>query len=161
MLKINFKKEYSLKDLELKVLLWCKKRVSNRDIEESYSSPAREFLYLFCWKKPSSLSSTGLTTDTQVHEPQAPSWLRLVGQEVQDCDSMTGETEVELLRLQNLSSPPRFLFTIKEETKEDLEYKDKSKRGLRGRSLSDVFSVDTLFFHSTCFTTLLDSTNNP
>ncbi|KAF5770875.1 hypothetical protein HanRHA438_Chr14g0675531 [Helianthus annuus] len=133
---------------ELYYLLWCKKRVSNRDIEESYSSPAREFLYLFCWKKPSSLTSTGLTTDTQVHEPQAPSWLRPVGrQEVQDCDDMTIETEVELLRLQNLSGPPRFLFTIKEETKEDLESEDKSKRGSRGRSLSDdVFSVDTPFF---------------
>ncbi|XP_076903596.1 uncharacterized protein LOC143558698 [Bidens hawaiensis] len=123
---------------ELYYLLWCKKRVANRDIQESYNSPAREFLYLFCWKKPSSLSSTGLTTDTQVHEPQPPSWLRPVGQ---DCDDMTIEA------LHNLSGPPRFLFTIKEETKEDLESEDKSKKSSRGRSLSDVvFSVETPFF---------------
>ncbi|KAI3799824.1 hypothetical protein L1987_35128 [Smallanthus sonchifolius] len=128
---------------ELYYLLWCKKRVANREIQESDSSPAREFLYLFCWKKPSSLSSTGLTTDTQVHEPQpSSSWLRPVGQ---DCDDMSLDTE--LLSLQNLSGPPRFLFTIKEETKEDLESEDKSKRGSRGRSLSDVvFSVETPFF---------------
>ncbi|KAL8193004.1 hypothetical protein R6Q57_027452 [Mikania cordata] len=127
---------------ELYYLLWCKKRVTNRDIQESYSSPSREFLYLFCWKKSSSLSSRGLTTDTQVHDPQPSSWLRPDGQ---DCDDMT--VEAELLRLQNLSGPPRFLFTIKEETKEDLESEDKSKRGSRGRSLSDVvFSVETPFF---------------
>ncbi|XP_071707865.1 uncharacterized protein [Rutidosis leptorrhynchoides] len=109
------------------LLWWKKKRVINREIQESYSSPAREFLYLFCWKKPSSLSSTGLTTDTQVHEPQASSsssWFRPL--------------ESELLRLQNLPGPPRFLFTIKEETKEDLESEDRSKKGSRGRSLSDV-----------------------
>ncbi|KAK1409477.1 hypothetical protein QVD17_36003 [Tagetes erecta] len=124
---------------ELYYLLWCKKRVANREIQEGYNSPAREFLYLFCWKKPSSLSSTGLATDTQVYEPQASSsWVRNIGQ---DCDDMSVETE--LLRLQT----PRFLFTIKEETKEDLESEDKSKRGSRGRSLSDVvFSVETPFF---------------
>ncbi|XP_076910265.1 uncharacterized protein LOC143567844 [Bidens hawaiensis] len=135
---------------ELYYLLWCKKRVANRDIQESYNSPAREFLYLFCWKKPSSLSSTGLTIDTQVHEPQPPgppSWFRPVGQDCDESDGMTIEA------LHNLSGPgpgpgpPRFLFTIKEETKEDLESEDKSKKGSRGRSLSDVvFSVETPFF---------------
>lgn len=131
---------------ELYYLLCRKKRVTNREIQETYSSPAREFLYLFCWKKPSSLSSTGLTTDTQVHEPQpsssSSSWLR----PLEAYDDMTIETE--LLRLQNLSGAPRFLFTIKEETKEDLESEDRStKRGSRGRSLSDVvFSVETPFF---------------
>lgn len=131
---------------ELYYLLCRKKRVTNTEIQETYSSPAREFLYLFCWKKPSSLTSTGLNTDTQVHEPQpssSSSWLRPLGEEY---DDMTIETE--LLRLQNLSGPPRFLFTIKEETKEDLESEDRStKRGSRGRSLSDVvFTVETPFF---------------
>uniref|UniRef100_A0A2P2QEN5 Uncharacterized protein n=1 Tax=Rhizophora mucronata TaxID=61149 RepID=A0A2P2QEN5_RHIMU len=53
--------------------------------------------------------------------------------------------ETELLRLQNLSGPPRFLFTIIEETKEDLESEDgksggdnKSTKGSRSRSLSDL-----------------------
>ncbi|KAJ0906003.1 hypothetical protein HanPSC8_Chr07g0300511 [Helianthus annuus] len=119
--------------------------------------PARELLYLFCCKKHSSLRSTGLVKDTQVHEPQASSpspspspssstsssWVRSV---TQDYDDMSVETE--LLRLHSLCGPgpPRFLFTIKEETKEDLESEDRSKKGSRGRSLSDVFSVETPFF---------------
>ncbi|KAJ0101210.1 hypothetical protein Patl1_06333 [Pistacia atlantica] len=53
--------------------------------------------------------------------------------------------ETELMRLHNLSGPPRFLFTIIEETKEDLESEDgksrsdnKSRKGSRNRSLSDL-----------------------
>ncbi|GJT95914.1 hypothetical protein Tco_1091432 [Tanacetum coccineum] len=110
---------------ELYYLLWWKKRVTNREVQESCNSPAKEFLYLFCWKKPSSLSSTGLTTDTQVHEPQSASWFRPHGQGY-DHDI---NVDNELLRLQGLSGPPRFLFTIKEETKEDMESEDKSKKG--------------------------------
>ncbi|KAI3777967.1 hypothetical protein L2E82_06878 [Cichorium intybus] len=133
---------------ELYYLLWWKKKVTNREmIQESYNSPAREFFYMFCWKKPSSLTSNSLTTDTQVHEPQSSSshqllWLRSFG-EHQENDDVVVDSEV--LRLQNLSVPPRFLFTIKEETKEDLESEEMSKRGSR-RSLSDVVSVDTPFF---------------
>ncbi|KAK3037825.1 hypothetical protein RJ639_031866 [Escallonia herrerae] len=141
---------------EVYYLLWWKKRITNSKLEDGYSSPAREFLYMFCWKKPSSLSSTGLTPqeicsserviDTQVHEPQSQlqiqankeMWLKPFGE-----DSM----EAELFRLQNLSGPPRFLFTIKEETKEDLESEDgKSRKGSRSRSLGDlVLSVETPF----------------
>nr|XP_043634280.1 uncharacterized protein LOC122605398 [Erigeron canadensis] len=137
---------------ELYYLLCWKKRVTtNTEIQqECYNSPTREFLYLFCWKKPSSLTSTGITTDTQVHEPQASSsWFRpLIGESSYE-DMTTVETE--LLRLQNPSAgPPRFLFTIKEETKEDLESEDRSsKKGSssRGRSLSDVvFTVETPYF---------------
>ncbi|KAJ0725618.1 hypothetical protein HanPI659440_Chr12g0460901 [Helianthus annuus] len=109
---------------ELYYLIWWKKKANNRDIiQESYTSPVTESFYMFCCKKPSSLFTTGLTTDTQVHEPI---WVRPFGQEQQ------------VLRLQNmnLSVPPRFLFTIKEETKEDLESDDVSRR-----SLSDVGSV--------------------
>ncbi|KVI04924.1 uncharacterized protein LOC112526035 isoform X1 [Cynara cardunculus var. scolymus] len=133
---------------ELYYLLWWKKKVTNREmIQESYNTPAREFFYMFCWKKPSSLTSTGLTTDTQVHEPQASSahqltkdlLLRPFGEAQQD------DGESEMFRMQNLSAPTRFLFTIKEETKEDLESEEMSKRGSR-RSLSDVISVDTPFF---------------
>nr|GEY08385.1 zinc finger BED domain-containing protein RICESLEEPER 3 [Tanacetum cinerariifolium] len=75
--------------------------------------------------QPSSLSSTGLTTDTQVHEPQSASWFR---PHVQGFDHDIN-VDNELLRLQGLSGPPRFLFTIKEETKEDMESEDKSKKG--------------------------------
>ncbi|KAL7590131.1 uncharacterized protein LOC111893301 [Lactuca sativa] len=129
---------------ELYYLLWWKKRVTNREmIQESYNSPAREFFYMFCWKKPSSLTSNSLTTDTQVHEPQASSsahiWLRAFGEEQEHDNNITVDSEVLH------SVPPRFLFTIKEETKEDLESEEMSKRGSR-RSLSDVVSVDTPFF---------------
>uniref|UniRef100_A0A5B6YV03 Membrane lipoprotein n=1 Tax=Davidia involucrata TaxID=16924 RepID=A0A5B6YV03_DAVIN len=140
---------------ELYYLLWWKKRITNREIEEDYISPAREFLYMFCWKKPSSLSSTALNpqelcsssvriTDTHVHEPQAQLhmhsnkdlWLKPFGDQ-------DGE-DSEFMRL---SGPPRFLFTIKEETKEDLESADgKSRKGSRSRSLSDVIlTVETPF----------------
>ncbi|KAF5744618.1 hypothetical protein HS088_TW07G00193 [Tripterygium wilfordii] len=55
------------------------------------------------------------------------------------------------MRLHNLAGPPRFLFTIKEETKEDLESEDgksrgdcKSRKSSRTRSLSDlILAVDT------------------
>ncbi|KVH96505.1 hypothetical protein Ccrd_001407 [Cynara cardunculus var. scolymus] len=80
--------------VELYYLLWWKKKVTNREILKSYNNPAREFLYMFCWRKPLSLSTTGLTTDTRIHEPQAASvqqllnnpnlWLRLLGEEYDD-----------------------------------------------------------------------------
>ncbi|GFS31556.1 putative membrane lipoprotein [Actinidia rufa] len=135
---------------EIYYLLWWKRRITNREIEDDYISPTREFLYMFCWKNPSSLSSTALNpqelsssmrvTDTHVHEPQAPIqchpnkdlWPNPFG----DDDG-----------LQDLSGPPRFLFTIKEETKEDLESQDgRSRKGSRNRSLSDmVLTVETPF----------------
>lgn len=132
---------------ELYYLLWWKRRITNREIQDDFSSPAREFLYMFCWKKPTSLTSTALQTDTQVHEPQAQQlhsnkdlWFKPYGGE-------DDSVETELLRLQNLAGPPRFLFTIKEETKEDLDSEDKSRKGSsRGRSLSDlVLTVETPF----------------
>ncbi|CAL5343556.1 unnamed protein product [Camellia sinensis] len=139
---------------ELYYLLWWKKRITNREIEDDYSSPAREFLYMFCWKQPSSLSSTALnpqqlcSSDTHVHEPQS----RLHSHPNEDLlpnkPFEEEGAETEPMRLQNLSGPPRFLFTIKEETKEDLESEDgKSREGSRSRrSLSDLLlTVETPF----------------
>lgn len=139
---------------ELYYLFWWKKRISNRDTEEDYSSSPRELFYLLCWKKPASLSSLALnphTADAHGHESDDP----MHSHSNSDMDFVFkpfGEDSVEseLMRLHNLSGPPRFLFTIKEETKEDLESDDgrsiKSKIGSRGRSLSDVvLSVDTPF----------------
>jgi hypothetical protein len=146
---------------ELYYLLWWKKRLTNREMENDYSSPARELFYMFCWKRSSSLrhaaldpqelcSSAGITaTGTLVHEPEA----QLQMQSSKDFllkpfgeDSM----EAEFLRLQDLSGPPRFLFTIIEETKEDLESEDGKSRGdrsekeSRSRSLSDLLpTVET------------------
>ncbi|CAK9136222.1 unnamed protein product [Ilex paraguariensis] len=142
---------------ELYYLLWWKRRITNREIEDDYSSPAREFMYRFCWKKPLCLSSVALNPqelcssvriiDSHVHEPQAQLhlnkdlWFRPFGED---------NEEIELMRLQNLQGPPRFLFTIKEETKEDLESEDgksggdKSRKGSRSRSLSDLaLTVET------------------
>ncbi|XP_059666242.1 uncharacterized protein LOC132312042 [Cornus florida] len=123
---------------ELYYLLWWKKRLTttNRDIE-------REFLYTFCCKKPSSLTSTALDpqqlssaatttiTDTHVHDESQSHdfWFKPFGE------------DTELMRLQSLSGPPRFLFTIKEETKEDLESEDDNNKS---RSLSDLLlTVET------------------
>ncbi|XP_026422687.1 uncharacterized protein LOC113318686 [Papaver somniferum] len=131
---------------ELYYLLWWKKkkRAIINDIQDDYSSSsssAREFLYLFCWKKPSSLSSTGLFTDpeqenNQLHLHSSSSKLSSFGE-----DSI----EAELMRLHNLSGPPRLLFTIKEETKEDLESEDGRSRNnnnkVSRRSLADLLLV--------------------
>lgn len=130
---------------ELYYLLCWKKRTPNREIEEleeaaSYKSPARELLYLFCWKKPNSLSSTALnpqeiSAESNENHQQHKDLLIPFGEE---------GMEAELMRLHSLSGPPRFLFTIKEETKEDLESEDgrsrggRSRKSSRGRSLSDV-----------------------
>lgn len=139
---------------ELYYLLWWKKRISNRDIEDDYSSSPRELFYLLCWKKPSSLSSSALnphTSDAQGHESDDPIHLHS-NNDMDFVFKPFGEDSVEseIMRLHNLSGPPRFLFTIKEETKEDLESEDgksiKSKIGSRGRSLSDILlSVETPF----------------
>lgn len=137
---------------ELYYLLWWKKRFTNRDIENDYSSPAKELFYMFCWRRHSSLSHTALNpqelcstvrlTDTHVHEPNSDFLLKPFGD-----DGM----ETELMRLQNPSGPPRFLFTIIEETMEDLESEDgksrggdRSRKGSRSRSLSDlILTVET------------------
>jgi len=131
---------------ELYYLLWWKKRVPNREIEDEegyFSSPARELLYLFCWKKPNSLSSTALNPQeicTSANTDESSD-----GQH-KDLLLPFGEEgmKAELMRLHSLSGPSRFLFTIKEETKEDLESEDgksrdgRSRKSSRGRSLSDV-----------------------
>ncbi|XP_076892341.1 uncharacterized protein LOC143544059 [Bidens hawaiensis] len=52
-------------------------------------------------------------------------------------DSEEESLDLELMRLHNLHGPPRFLTTINEETKEDLE-SERSRKGSRTRSLSDL-----------------------
>lgn len=132
---------------ELYYLLWWKRRINNREMLEdseevhTSTSPAKELLYLFCWKKPSSLSSTALnpqdiaSDNNTFNESQHKDLLIPYEEE---------EMEAELMRLHNLSGPPRILFTIKEETKEDLESQI-SRKSSRGRSLSDVFTTETPF----------------
>ncbi|CAN1257573.1 hypothetical protein LINPERPRIM_LOCUS9638 [Linum perenne] len=119
---------------ELYYLLWWKRRFTNR--RDNLSSPAKEFFYMFCLKKPSSssqnqdLCSSVRITDALVnHEQQMP-----FGDDSSDA--------IEATEVISLSGPPRFLFTIVEETKEDLESEEAVRS--RGRSLSDLLlSLET------------------
>ncbi|XP_072976745.1 uncharacterized protein [Typha angustifolia] len=136
---------------ELYYLFWWKKRRSDQGVEETHASTAKELLHLFCWRKPSSLSSTALNPQ-QIHSStnggDHSSDTQFSSNSSKDLLLKTygGEESVdaELMRLHSLSGPPRFLFTIKEETKEDLESEDgrsrggRSRKGSRGRSLSDL-----------------------
>ncbi|WOL04787.1 hypothetical protein Cni_G13509 [Canna indica] len=131
---------------QLYYLFWRKKRI-NSDIEENNSSSnrsAKHPLYLFCWKKPSSPSSTAL------HPQEIP--ISVAANELLKPFGGDETVEAELMRLHSLAGHPRLLFTIKEETKEDMESEDGWSTGRRsikcsgGKSLSDLFhSSDTPF----------------
>ncbi|XP_058109711.1 uncharacterized protein LOC131252933 [Magnolia sinica] len=145
---------------ELYYLLWWKKRISNRDIEDDYSSSTRELFYLLCWKKPTS-SSTALNPHTSAritdghghHGHPSDDHSNTSGMDLLLKPYGEDGLDTELMRLHNQHGPPRFLFTIKEETKEDLESDDgkskgdnKSRKGSRGKSLSDLLlAVETPF----------------
>ncbi|MCL7025829.1 hypothetical protein MKW94_028576 [Papaver nudicaule] len=132
---------------EIYYLLWWKRRIISREIEEQEeenhcsnssisSSSRRELFYLFCWKKPSSLSSTTTALnplrftdiESQTH------CVKPYGDHLQQDD-----IENELMRLHSISGPTRLLFTIKEETREDLESEDGSNgMGKFGSGRSDL-----------------------
>ncbi|KAL6967491.1 hypothetical protein U1Q18_033301 [Sarracenia purpurea var. burkii] len=135
---------------ELSYLLWWRqRRISGETNHLNHLS------YLFCWKKerPTSLDITKtqepLNSATNpdayalnAHEPDLE-----LGDSDKDLLRKSFEdegVESELMRLHNLSGPPRFLFTINEESKEDLESDDGrsrgggSRKGSRTRSLSDL-----------------------
>nr|CAD1817626.1 unnamed protein product [Ananas comosus var. bracteatus] len=100
-----------------------------------------ELYYLFWWKKRRSNRDT---EDT--HATPAEALLHLCFWKKPSEESV----EAELMRLHGLAGPPRFLFTIKEETKEDLESEDGRSRGGRsrkgGKSLSELLhSAETPF----------------
>ncbi|XP_034688970.1 uncharacterized protein LOC117916873 [Vitis riparia] len=157
---------------ELYYLLWWKKRITNREIEYDYSNYAKELFYIFCWKRPAPLSSSS-TQQLSVRDP-VPN-----GDDEQDPELGSGKdlllkafgeegVESELMRLHNLAGPPRFLFTIKEETKEDLESDDgkskgdRSRTASRTRSLSDVLvAIDTPFLTPLASPPLKSPTFNP
>ncbi|KAI6676358.1 hypothetical protein NL676_037154 [Syzygium grande] len=147
---------------EFYYLLCWKKRITSRTIEEGYNNtPTKELLHIFCCKKPTSLgqtalnpqelSASGLISNTQLNDSQNQLQQLQVHSNkdilVKPCEEESMETE--LMRLHKLGGPPRFLFTIVEETKEDLESEDgrsRGEKGSRGRSLSDLlFTVETPF----------------
>ncbi|XP_042475468.1 uncharacterized protein LOC122057432 [Macadamia integrifolia] len=146
---------------ELYYLLWWK-RFTNREIDDDYSSIGRELFYPFCWKRAPLLSSTALSPQeictpvriTGAHGHETENQLNLRSGSNRDLLLKPYEddgVDLELMMLYNLAGPPRFLFTIKEETKEDLESEDGKSRGDRSRkgsrcgSLSDVLTVETPF----------------
>lgn len=145
---------------ELYYLLWWKRRPTNRRgiADHHYTHHAKELSYLlFFWKKPSCLGTrktdqqvTNSVTDPDANNGHEPD-LELGSTKDLLRKGFGEETvESELMRLHNLCGPPRFLFTIKEETKEDLEADDvksrgdRSRKGSRNKSLSDLLvAVET------------------
>ncbi|CAN0837222.1 hypothetical protein LINGRAHAP2_LOCUS1739 [Linum grandiflorum] len=141
---------------ELYYLLWWKRRFTNRRqiAKDDFSNPAKEFFYMLCVKRPplrhnSSQeicpSSSVIITEALVNHEQQPHEVQggkeFVFKPVGDGSTDDEVEAAELMMLNNLSGPPRFLFTITEETREDLESEEGRSRG---RSLSDLLlTVET------------------
>ncbi|CAK9137864.1 unnamed protein product [Ilex paraguariensis] len=144
---------------ELYYLLWWKKRITNTEAENHHTNHPTGLFSLFCFKKPEpesvksntteELNSSSVNPDANAHEKD----LELgTGKDLLLKGCGEESVESELMRLHNLCGPPRFLFTINEETKEDLESDDgksrgdRSRKGSRTRSLSDlIIALDTPF----------------
>ncbi|KAK4351542.1 hypothetical protein RND71_030855 [Anisodus tanguticus] len=142
---------------ELYYLLWVQKRISKRATEDQiqYTTYATELCSLFSWKKTNSLSKIGTQEVTRNQDlTNNDVLLRGFGEDSGETSSSHSiklegyredSAELELMRLHNL----RFLSTIKEETKEDLESDDGKSRGDRSRKCSRTsrsFSDLTLIF---------------
>ncbi|KAK1428725.1 hypothetical protein QVD17_17564 [Tagetes erecta] len=117
---------------EVCYLLWWKKR--RDDIENKKTS---SFCYsnytpthLSCWK------TLNFSKPTKTQESYQDSNMGMVQDQVLN-DLEEESLDLELMRLHNLHGPPRFLTTINEETKEELE-SQRSRKGSRTRSLSDL-----------------------
>ncbi|OIW07284.1 hypothetical protein TanjilG_11918 [Lupinus angustifolius] len=101
----------------------------------------KELFYMFCWKRTSSTTTTSKTcfTSQHVHEES----------EVEESSQNSKEFIFkpfgeDIIDAEFMLGPPRFLFTIVEESKEDLESEDgKSRKGSKGKSLSDFLVVET------------------
>lgn len=131
---------------ELYYLLWWKKKAPRREIEDDYSSSTKEIFFLLCKRKSSTLVAEAVdpkTPDVVIHCDESDN------QQLKPFDE--DGLDAEIMWLQNLcGGPPRFLFTIKEETNEDLESDDgksnvgneKIRKG--SRSFSDlVVAIET------------------
>jgi hypothetical protein len=128
--------------------LWWKKRRTNLDIEMEQSNYSKGVFYWSCWKKSSCSLHANDTTNCVIREIETTNHEQDLELGVDGKDMLlksNGEEslELELMRLHNLPGPPRFLFTITEETREDLESEDgkskcgRSRKGSRTKSLSD------------------------
>ncbi|KAK4766227.1 hypothetical protein SAY87_007869 [Trapa incisa] len=142
---------------ELYYLLWWKKRFANGSVEDGYctagNGPTTELLHIFCLKKQSPTVSQAALIPREAYPPLSSSAMHDSENQQQIESSGSGDflvkpleqdsMESELMRLHKLAGPPRFLFTIVEETWEDLlDSEDgKSKNNSRGRSLSDLLAA--------------------
>ncbi|KAL8116075.1 hypothetical protein AgCh_022532 [Apium graveolens] len=113
---------------ELYYVIYWKKRYTNMEIQDSShpTNATTELSFLFCWRSPISSRKQQLPTSVKNGHDQDLQMLKIYNGEE--------GVESELMRLHNLCGPPRFLFTIKEETKEDLESEDEKSRGERSFS---------------------------
>ncbi|KAK9065889.1 hypothetical protein SSX86_015291 [Deinandra increscens subsp. villosa] len=124
---------------ELYYLLWWKKKredIENQDSSSSNNTPT----HLSCFKTPYSsripkihqkdlqnCNDESENQEKQQEPTQKDLPIKGFGEESLD---------LELMRLHNLCGPPRFLFTINEETKEDLELE--SRKGSTNMTLSEL-----------------------
>ncbi|KAG6487163.1 hypothetical protein ZIOFF_055746 [Zingiber officinale] len=111
---------------ELYYFFWWKKRRSNVDIERSFSIPGKELPYLFCWKKPSFLIPAALNSDGIC-----------TGADHSDDGHGQPKPLEDDAELMCLAGYQRSLFTIEEETQDDLESCG-SKKGPIRKSLRDL-----------------------
>ncbi|KAL1558060.1 hypothetical protein AAHA92_08572 [Salvia divinorum] len=129
---------------ELYYLLWWKKKLARTSSTSSTSTSTtkemQEFSVLFCWRKPKSCSNSNSSSQELTNPQQEIQDLEMGGAKELGLKCEEG-IEAELMRVHNLCGPPRFLFTIKEESREDLELSEDgiSRKGSRTRSLSDLF----------------------
>ncbi|KAM7256272.1 hypothetical protein ACFE04_012013 [Oxalis oulophora] len=113
---------------EVYYLIWWRNKKSSVEIES---------IQVFCWKKaiPLDHQSDHINVDhNNIQDPE-------VGLINKDSIFINFDedysVEAELMRLHNLSGPSRFLFTIKEETNDDLESED-------GKSIKNQFLLSPI-----------------
>lgn len=144
--------------------------INNRQIEAAGEvGESREMFYFFCWKKHLQEGSIKSSTPVSASPSSQADERRIMnGGLHQDDEEEEGSSpespdedfihrlfplrreglmeSSELMTIEGLLGPPRFLFTIKEETGEDMESEDskstssgKNRKGSHGRSFSDPF----------------------
>ncbi|KAJ8543789.1 hypothetical protein K7X08_025407 [Anisodus acutangulus] len=121
--------------------LWVRKRIPKSETEDhqynNSTTYATDLSHIFCWKKPICVNNV-INSQQQNQEMNGQDQDLELGTSKDLLLKGYGEDSVEseLMRLHNLCGPPRFLFTIKEETKEDLESEDGKSRAGRSRTCS-------------------------
>ncbi|KAE9620498.1 hypothetical protein Lal_00019025 [Lupinus albus] len=127
----------------LRYLLWWKKTRTCIGIKIGEKNNVKGMLYGACGKTQSTINprSVSVATNQENISSSVEPDLELGVKVSNDMVLKTLEEEgldLELMSLYNLAGPPRFLFTIKEETREDLESEDKSRKGSSRISLTDI-----------------------